>query len=69
MNNPFDPAAKLEQLLRMPAENEIVEFKKAESAKHFDDIGKCFSALSNEANLKSVTNTWLVSGNRGLVML
>ncbi len=62
MNSGFDASAKLEQLLRLPAENEVVEFKKAESGKHFDDIGKYFSALCNEANLKSVASAWLVFG-------
>ena len=62
MSSGFDASSKLEQLLRLPAENEVVEFKKAESSKHFDDIGKYFSALCNEANLKSVSNGWLVFG-------
>ena len=62
MSSGFDASAKLEQLLRLPAENEVVEFKKAESGKHFDDIGIYFSALCNEANLKSVASAWLVFG-------
>ena len=33
------------------AESEIVEFKKAESNFDFDELGRYFSALSNEANL------------------
>ncbi len=33
------------------AENEVVEFKKAERNFDTDDLGKYFSALSNEANL------------------
>lgn len=33
-------------------ESEVVEFKKAENNFDFDDIGKYFSALSNEANLR-----------------
>ena len=34
------------------AESEIVEFKKAESNFEFDELGRYFSALSNEANLR-----------------
>ena len=32
--------AKLDELLGLPAESEWVEFKKAESSFHFDDIGQ-----------------------------
>ena len=32
-------------------ENEVIEFKEARSNYSFNDIGKYFSALSNEANL------------------
>lgn len=52
----------LEELLSLPSENEIVEFKKAENQFDKDDLGKYFSALSNEANLKSVSNAWIVIG-------
>ena len=37
--------------LRYHYENEVVEFKKAENSFSFDELGKYFSALSNEANL------------------
>ena len=37
--------------LRYHHEDEVVEFKKAENNFDFDDLGKYFSALSNEANL------------------
>lgn len=43
-------------------ENEVVEFKKAENNFDFDDLGKYFSALSNEANLRSKEFAWLVFG-------
>ena len=43
-------------------EHEIVEFKEAKTGKHFDDIGKYFSALCNEANLKGGRSAWLVFG-------
>jgi len=38
----------------MVSENEIVEFKEAKNTFDFRKIGKYFSALSNEANLKSM---------------
>lgn len=51
----------LQQLLAH-SENEIVEFKKAENSFDFDDLGKYFSALSNEANLREHKFAWLVFG-------
>ena len=33
-------------------ENEIVEFKEAKTTFSFIDIGRCFSAISNDANSK-----------------
>jgi ATP-dependent DNA helicase RecG len=52
----------LKMLLAMEAENEIVEFKEAKTDYSFDKIGKYFSALSNEANLKREDSAWLVFG-------
>ena len=43
-------------------ENEVVEFKKAENNFDFDDLGKYFSALSNEANLRKQEYAWLFFG-------
>lgn len=43
-------------------ESEVVEFKKAENNFDFDDLGKYFSALSNEANLRALPFAWLVFG-------
>ena len=43
-------------------ESEIVEFKKAENNFDFDDLGKYFSALSNEANLRGLDFAWLIFG-------
>ena len=43
-------------------ENEVVEFKKAENNFDFDDLGKYFSALSNEANLRGLDFAWLIFG-------
>lgn len=48
--------------LRYHYENEVVEFKKAENNFDFDDLGKYFSALSNEANLRNKGFAWLVFG-------
>ncbi|HET9034080.1 MAG TPA: RNA-binding domain-containing protein [Dokdonella sp.] len=43
-------------------ENEVVEFKQAGNDYSTDDIGKYFSALANEANLRGVDAGWLVFG-------
>ena len=48
--------------LRYHHEDEVVEFKKAENNFDFDDLGKYFSALSNEANLHDKSFAWLVFG-------
>lgn len=47
--------------LRFRHEDEVAEFKKAESNFDFDDLGKYFSALSNEANLRNQEFAWMVS--------
>lgn len=44
------------------SENEVVEFKKAESNFDIDELGKYFSALSNEANLRERECGWIVFG-------
>lgn len=54
--------ALLEELCLMPSETEWVEFKEAKNNIHFDDLGKYFSALSNEVNLKGMDFGWLVLG-------
>jgi len=46
----------------LPAETEIIEFKEAKESYDFDKIGKYFSALSNEANLKGKSCAWLIFG-------
>ena len=43
-------------------ENEVIEFKSGGSGFSSDEIGKYFSALSNEANLRSLEAAWLVFG-------
>ena len=54
----------LQQLLALPSENEVVEFKEAKTQYSFDKIGQYFSALSSEANLKGRPRAWLVFGVR-----
>ncbi|MDR0380851.1 MAG: putative DNA binding domain-containing protein [Oscillospiraceae bacterium] len=43
-------------------ENEVVEFKQASNDYRLDDIGKYFSAISNEANLKGLQYGWFIFG-------
>lgn len=52
----------LQQLRSLSAETEIVEFKEAKSNFDFSKLGKYFSALSNEANLKGNSYAWLIFG-------
>lgn len=64
-------AEKLDDLMEN-WENEIVEFKEAKSSYDTDKIGRYFSAISNEANLRQQQCGWLVFGvsekhNRHLV--
>lgn len=59
---PAQLQAKLDELRALPGETEWVEFKHAERNYDFDDLGKYFSALSNEANLKEQPFGWLGFG-------
>lgn len=52
----------LQRLRSAPSENELFEFKEAKNSYNFANIGKYFSALSNEANLKHVSHAWLIFG-------
>lgn len=52
----------LKNLRNLSAENEIVEFKEAKTGYDFTKLGKYFSALSNEPNLKGTPYAWLVFG-------
>lgn len=52
----------LSKLRALPDETEWVEFKEAKNTFNFNDIGKYFSALSNEANLKGRDCGWLIFG-------
>lgn len=51
----------LDELL-LNTENECVEFKKAKNNFDIDTLGKYFSALGNEANLKNKQYSWIVFG-------
>lgn len=53
-----------EKILQMidSFESEVVEFKEARSNYSFNDIGRYFSALSNEANLRGLQEAWLIFG-------
>ena len=53
---------KLDELRALPGETEWVEFKRAETSFNTEELGKYFSALSNEANLKGQPFGWLVFG-------
>ena len=44
------------------SESEVVEFKKAEYNFDIDELGRYFSALSNEANLRERESAWIVFG-------
>lgn len=52
----------LTELRNLPAENEVLEFKEAKNDYDFNKLGKYFSALSNEANLKGRSDAWLIFG-------
>lgn len=52
----------LNELRNLTAETEVVEFKEAKTGYDFNKLGKYFSALSNEANLKGKLYAWLVFG-------
>ncbi len=58
----MDILKKLDELLAAKYESEILEFKEAKDNFSFDELGKYFSALSNEANLHNKDCAWLVFG-------
>lgn len=53
---------KLLQKLISTWENEVVEFKQVTNNYSTHDIGKYFSALANESNLRDMEKAWLVFG-------
>jgi ATP-dependent DNA helicase RecG len=52
----------LKKLRELPSETEVFEFKEAKNVYDSRKLGKYFSALSNEANLKGAPHAWLVFG-------
>lgn len=60
--NSIELKQTLQNLRNLTAENEVVEFKEAKNGYDFNKLGKYFSALSNEANLKGKPYAWLVFG-------
>ena len=61
-NNINTDLVKILHTLILNWENEVVEFKQVTNDFGQHDIGKYFSALSNEANLKDLHYGWLVFG-------
>ena len=59
---PHEALEKLEFLLSHGREIEWIERKEARNNCDFDDLGKYFSALSNEANLYGQPYGWLIFG-------
>jgi len=57
-----DPEIVLRELMSLPAETEWAEFKEAKSNFDFNELGRYFSALSNEANLNGQSAGWLIFG-------
>lgn len=53
---------KLKEYREMPSETEWLEFKEAKNNFDFNDLGEYFSAISNEANLKSQHSGWIIFG-------
>lgn len=58
---PVSPKAILDQLLSRGSEGEILELKSRKNMSD-EDMGKYFSALSNEANLQNAESAWMVFG-------
>ena len=52
----------LYSLLQSTTETEVLEFKEAKTQYDKDKLGKYFSALSNEANLKGKSAAWILLG-------
>ena len=59
---PAELRAKLKELMGLPAETEWVEFKAARGEFDFDQLGRYFSALSNEASLQAQPFGWFILG-------
>lgn len=50
------------KLIKIPCETEYVDFKEAKTSYNIDDLGKYFSAISNEANLHGLDSGWIIFG-------
>jgi ATP-dependent DNA helicase RecG len=53
---------KLDYLISSATETEVLELKEARTSFDTDKLGRYFSALSNEANLKGHNEAWLLLG-------
>ncbi len=60
--NHIELLALLDELRALPVETEWLEFKEAKTQYDFDKLGRYFSAISNEANLKGRDYGWLIFG-------
>ena len=60
--NEFELKKLIEIFRNQSSETECVEFKEAKTQYDFGKLGKYFSALSNEANLKGEEFAWLIFG-------
>lgn len=60
----LEQLAKLINSLKAHPESEVLEFKEAKQHFKTADLGRYFSALSNEANLKGLRRAWLLFGVR-----
>ncbi|MDD3363797.1 MAG: putative DNA binding domain-containing protein [Syntrophomonas sp.] len=52
----------LNEMMALPTETEWLEFKEAKAQFDLENMGRYFSALSNEANLKGLRYGWLILG-------
>lgn len=57
---------KIREMIR-DFESEVVEFKEANNNYSFKDIGKYFSALGNEANIRGKSEGWLILDRKSVV--
>jgi ATP-dependent DNA helicase RecG len=60
--NTHNLKSKLAEWLKLSVETEWLEFKEAKTSFDLDALGRYFSALSNEANLKGKEAGWLIFG-------
>lgn len=58
----MDSNVQIIEGLLQKSENEVLELKEAKESFDIDDLGRYFSALSNEANLREMDFAWMVFG-------